>query len=115
MNQGRWVPTMLTKVIEAIGGDAKIPSADYEAFESNAYECRALLVREPSGGFSVHALRLPGVISEGETEAEALSNIAEAFAGAISSYLESGERIPWEDVEIAAASDGLERWIVVHV
>ena len=47
------------------------------------------IVLEPSeeGGFTVYAPSLPGCISEGETEEEALANIREA----IELYLEPAE------------------------
>ena len=43
---------------------------------------RFKVVLEPSedGGFTVHVPSLPGCISEGSTEAEALANIEEAIA-----------------------------------
>lgn len=97
------------------GGETIVPTGDFMEFEGNAYQCRALLVPEPDGGYSVHALRLPGVVSEGESEAEALANIAEAFAAAISSYLDAGESVPWEDVVVDDAVHGIERWIIVDV
>lgn len=42
---------------------------------------RLKVVLEPSdeGGFTVYAPSLPGCISEGDTEAEALANIQEAI------------------------------------
>lgn len=82
---------------------------------ANGYECRVLLCPEPEGGFSAHALRLPGVVSEGETEQEALDNIAEAFRGAIAAYRQGGDAIPWETVEIERTKGSLERWILVNV
>jgi predicted RNase H-like HicB family nuclease len=50
---------------------------------------RIKVVLEPSeeGGFTVYAPSLPGCISEGDTEKEALDNIKEA----IELYLESVE------------------------
>jgi len=52
------------------------------------------VVLEPSdeGGFTVHVPALPGCISEGDTEQEALANIREA----IELYLEDteAERMP---------------------
>jgi predicted RNase H-like HicB family nuclease len=50
---------------------------------------RLKVVLEPSdeGGFTVYVPSLPGCVSEGETEQEALANIREAIA----LYLESVE------------------------
>ncbi len=66
---------------------------------------RLKVVLEPSdeGGFTVYVPSLPGCISEGETEEEALANIQEA----ISLYLEpveddliEGERVKVEEIEV---------------
>jgi predicted RNase H-like HicB family nuclease len=35
---------------------------------------------QPEGGFTVQCLEIPGAISQGETEAEALANIQDAIA-----------------------------------
>lgn len=48
--------------------------------EKTSYELRVLLCPEEQG-FSIFALNLPGIISQGETESEAVANIAEAFHG----------------------------------
>lgn len=95
----------------------QIPRINYPPWEApnNRYECRVLLCPEPDGGFSAHALRLPGVVSQGENEAEALKNISEAFHGAVSVYLKGSRDIPWEDVEINRQGDCRERWIGVDV
>ncbi len=92
--------------------------ADVVVFDQcNAYECRVLLCPEETG-FSVHALRLPGVVSQGETIEEALENIAEAFRGALSVYFEQpGASIPWrdEEAEVDRPAGSIERWILVDV
>ena len=62
----------------------------------SCYECRVALLEEPEGGFSVYAVSLPGVCSQGETEEEAIANIRDALTGAIHEYLAAGE-IPWCD------------------
>ena len=76
------------------------------------YECRVLLVPEDAGGFSAHATQLPGLVSQGDTEEEALENIREAFRGVASVYQEAG-RIPWSPVDVERSKDSLERWILV--
>ncbi|MBI2827222.1 MAG: type II toxin-antitoxin system HicB family antitoxin [Planctomycetia bacterium] len=84
--------------------------------QSGVYECRVLLCEETGGGYSAHALRLPGVVSEGETVDDALRNIGEAFREALLAYKGAGAEVPWEDVEVD--SQGLkttERWIRVDV
>ena len=57
--------------------------------------CPVFLLPEDEGGFSIIAADLPGVASQGETEAEALDNIREAFASAIRCYKEDGKSVPW--------------------
>jgi len=54
-----------------------------------AYDMKVKIVLEPSGegGYTVYVPALPGCISEGETEEEALRNIKEA----IELYLEPEE------------------------
>jgi len=42
-------------------------------------EFNVILRKEPEGGYSVRCVELPGAISQGETEEEALSNIKEAI------------------------------------
>lgn len=83
----------------------------------NAFECRVVLCPEPEGGFSAYATRLRGVVSQGDSIAEALDNIKEAFRGAIAVYLDDDQGIPWESEPIAVdrPSGSLERWILVDV
>ncbi len=87
----------------------------WRTLDANTYEWRALVCPEAEGGFSVHALRLPGVVSQGETVEEALANIAEAFSAIVASYLDDGEDIPWCNVEIERTEGCKERWILVNV
>lgn len=79
------------------------------------YECRVLLCPEDAGGYSAIALRLPGVVSQGESPEEAMENISEAFAAAVSVYLEDGTQIPWGEVSVDRPKGCLERWILVDV
>jgi predicted RNase H-like HicB family nuclease len=79
-----------------------------------AYECPVLLCPEEEGGFSVHALTLPGAVSEGESAEEALANIAEAIQLLIEGCTESGIAIPWRAVEVDDIPRGAKkRWILV--
>jgi len=87
----------------------------WERFDKKVLESRVLICPEEEGGFSAHALRLPGVVSQGETVEEALSNIEEAFRGTVCAYREAGEEIPWESVDIDRPAGSLERWILVDV
>lgn len=92
-----------------------IEAPEWKEFDKSAYECRVLLCPEDNGGYSAHALRLPGVVSQGDSVSEALANIGEAFTAAISVYLDSGEDIPWEELSIDRPKGSIERWILVNV
>lgn len=83
--------------------------------ESSIYQCRIILCPETEGGFSAHATRLPGVVSEGDTEVDAISNVKEAFRMAIKAYRDSGQTVPWENVQIDLCPGASERWIAVDV
>jgi predicted RNase H-like HicB family nuclease len=89
------------------------PSVSWQSFD-RAYQCPVLLCPE-EGGFSIHALTLPGAVSEGESEEEALANIAEAIQLLIEGYTESGIAIPWRAVEVDDIPKGAKkRWILVN-
>ncbi len=92
-----------------------IESPEWHEFNENTYQCRVLLCPEEGGGYSAHALRLPGVVSQGESVQEALVNITDAFQGAISVYQEEGVEIPWTDVDLDRPKGSVERWILVNV
>ena len=79
------------------------------------YECRVLLCPEQDGGYSAHALRLPGIVTQGDTVEEALENIRDAFQSAIQTYLESGGTVPWQPSEVDRPRGSMERWILVNV
>ena len=98
------------------GSPAKVlDSTGWKPFGDNVYECRVLLCPEAEGGYSAHALRLPGVATQGDTIDEALEYIKEAFRGAISVYREAKQQIPWEAITIDRSAGSLERWILVDV
>lgn len=77
-------------------------------------ECRVAVFAEESGGYSVFAMQLPGVISEGETEAEAVANIADAFKQAVLQYRHDNQPIPWGEV-LFDRPIPKELWIPVDV
>lgn len=64
--------------------------------EERAVSCRAVFFPDKeTGGYTVIARNLPGVISEGDTFEEAKQKITEAFIGALQSYAERGIEVPW--------------------
>jgi predicted RNase H-like HicB family nuclease len=102
------------KVIDIQQKESPAESLVWERPGPRVYECRAVLCPEAEGGYSVHALNLPGVVSQGETFREALANIAEAFRAAVSYYLETHGTIPWSPVDVERSQDSQERWILVN-
>ena len=87
----------------------------YTQFNGNTFECRAVICPEEEGGYSAFALKLPGVVSQGETQSEAIENIREAFRGVVIAYREQGMEMPWDEVEVDRPKDSVERWILVNV
>lgn len=82
----------------------------------NAIECRAILCPEEDGGFSAIVRDLPGAVSQGDTEDEALANLREAFAGLVVAYRDSNQPIPFCARDPAASIAGCKhRWILVNV
>ena len=82
--------------------------------ETKVYECWVCLVPEDGGGYSVFMPDLPGVVSQGETEEEAIHNIEEAFLGAAEVYEEMGQPIPWAKDHQPRPANAKERWILVN-
>jgi predicted RNase H-like HicB family nuclease len=87
----------------------------WAAYEGGVYCCEVRLCEEVNGGFSACVPRLPGVASEGETREEVLENIKEALTGAIETYRDDGQPIPWKHDEAPLQSNEIARWVVVHV
>ncbi|HOM15978.1 MAG TPA: type II toxin-antitoxin system HicB family antitoxin [Thermoguttaceae bacterium] len=80
------------------------------------FECRVWIIPAEEGGFTCFSPSLPGVVSEGETFEEAITNIREALRGAIQVYLEDQRPIPWSPLVCEAPPAGtIEKWILVDV
>jgi predicted RNase H-like HicB family nuclease len=82
--------------------------------DGKPYECLVYICPDETGGFFAYAANLPGVVSQGETEEETIESIKEAFRGAIATYRESGEIIPWTSEVDPLPEKALEKRIVVH-
>ncbi len=96
------------------GPSQRIAESQWEHFEhEKALECRVVVCPEDEGGFAVHCVNLPGVISQGDTMEEAIENIADAFRESVLYYRGANESIPWKTVEIAPAAGSCERRILV--
>ena len=84
-----------------------------------------ILEPEEDGGYSVHCPALPGCSSQGDTLAEALSNIQEAILGVLKVRQQEGMSPPKETPEIVTeeirqilagrAEDGLPLTIETRV
>ncbi|NQU20083.1 MAG: type II toxin-antitoxin system HicB family antitoxin [Candidatus Nealsonbacteria bacterium] len=83
--------------------------------EGSAFECRVVVCPEEEGGYSAHALRLPGVISQGDSVEEALCNIEDAFRETVVSYREDNLDVPWAPVDVDRPAGSIERWTLVNV
>lgn len=87
----------------------------WRTHQGGVYRCPVDLVTEEDGTFSVLAVSLPGVASQGSNEQEALDNIIEAFQGVMETYKEIGKQIPWLDTMTEPEQGSFRRWVVVHV
>jgi antitoxin HicB len=90
-------------------------SPEWHFFTDSTYQCRVLLCPDENGGFTAHALRLPGVVSEGDSLEEAIANITDAFRESIRVYRDCKADIPWEDIDYDRPQGSVERWILVNV
>ena len=52
------------------------------------------LERQPEGGYTVTAPQLPGLVTEGDTVAEAMANVEDALAALLEFYEDTGKEIP---------------------
>lgn len=93
-----------------------IASDQWTNLSCDVYECRVWLCPEEDGGYSAIVPLLPGVASQGETQAEALENIKEAFQGVAAEYISCGDKLPWQnDVGQQKPNNVIEKWILVNV
>ncbi len=58
------------------------------------------LQKEPQGGYVVRCLELPGAMSQGETEEEAVANIKDAILTILDMMRQQGESVPTEPAQI---------------
>ncbi len=64
--------------------------------EVHAMGYTVIVEQEPDGGYVVHALSLPGCVSQGDTREEALANIREAMKLYIEDCIKAGDPVPKE-------------------
>ena len=85
--------------------------------ESLRLEHTVYLLPEEDGGFSAFAADLPGCVSQGDTQEEALANIRESMEALIATYRKQGQPIPWEAGDAlrwAAEEGGPEASLISH-
>lgn len=97
------------------GSDAPSVVLQMRQFFGRTYECRIMLVPEDEGGFSAFATKLPGVVSQGDTESQAIENIKDAFRESLRAYLDMALTAPWNDVLVERRPGRIERLIIVDV
>ena len=97
-----------------VASDECTMQAEWSKYDGGVYRCEVRLHPETHGGFSAYVPELPGVVSEGNTEREALDNIREALAAAIESYRAENQDIPWDKTERPSESNDIERWVTVN-
>lgn len=89
------------------------PAVNWIAYPSQTcFECRVGLIRESDGSFSVYAINLPGVSSQGESEQEAIANISDALTGVLIEYVADRE-IPWSNEFLE--KDVIEKRILIDL
>lgn len=53
------------------------------------------LEQQPEGGYTATAPQLPGLVTEGDTVAEAMANVEDALAALLELYEDTGKEIPF--------------------
>jgi predicted RNase H-like HicB family nuclease len=99
-------------------GNVYQKEANWESFLTNPkkpYECRVYVFPAEEGGFYAYVPTLPGVVSQGNTQREVVDKIADAFRGAVTTYQEAQETIPWTSQCEERPAEARELRIVVDV
>ena len=77
----------------------EVPAHVAEIDQRNAalkrvYRIPMVLEPQPEGGFTVTSPLLPGLVTEGDTLAEVLHNVQDAFRAALELYEDTGKPLP---------------------
>lgn len=78
-----------------------VPQHPFEAYTHIVSPISA----EDGGGFLVTFPDLPGCMSDGETEQEAIANARDAFSAWVSARVDAGEEVPSPEYRTEPASD----------
>ncbi|HEX5414717.1 MAG TPA: type II toxin-antitoxin system HicB family antitoxin [Chloroflexota bacterium] len=70
------------------------PSAAQGRGRGNLYKIPLVLTPQPEGGYTVTSPVLPELVTEGDTIAEALANVEDAFQAIIEIYRNQGRSLP---------------------
>lgn len=86
-------------------------------FDHGSESMRSLrvLITEDDGVYVAQAIRLPGVVSQGDTVDEAIRNVTDAFRETIRYYAENHLSIPWDCDEPDRSPKSSEKWLLVEV
>lgn len=99
--------------------DARSPSAQRIgttwSSRERAYRVHIAICPDDVEGFYAYAISIPGIVGEGDTVEAAIENIREAAHATISTYLESGDKIPHVAPDDELPRGCKERWILVNV
>lgn len=83
--------------------------------DTAVYACDVLLCPDDDGGFSAHCLNLRGVVSQGDDEADAISNIRDAFRETVLYYRDKGQQIPFGIVDVERTPNCIIKKIDVSI
>ena len=100
---------------EAVNFDQEAREYDHWVSPRDVYSLEVRLCPEQVGGYSIYVPGLPGVVSEGETQEQALAGITEALQAAIEGYSREGRPVPWAGIEDQPESEPgeIKTWITV--
>ena len=105
---------MTTLQIDKNVGNGQVADWKLREYNPPVKSFRAALCPEEEGGFSIFAIHLAGVVSQGDTEAEAVENIREAFLAMLESCQKHNEPLPFSAQPVVElAPDCRLLWIKV--
>lgn len=96
----------------AEGGE--VPVISWRFSEPSTYHILVYLFAD-GGSVTALAAHLPGLVSQGRSERQALDNLAEAFKGLLDSYRSTGQPVPWQETPIEDPDEDFTKdWITVE-
>jgi predicted RNase H-like HicB family nuclease len=93
-----------------------VQTANWKKVQPEKRWCvRVILCPAEDAEIPVYVPSLPGVASQGRSEAECIENIKEALSAAIQEYRSTGERIPWRQDPGPTQPPETSKWIWLDV